>query len=102
MRQSLASGDALNPYVAGQNQLVLRADRMRRLRRRFLMVSVAALAVLASALGVSFLADSGTASLSVTGGSNNFVYPVANGNLVPSTNVTALRYTAATGINASH
>lgn len=55
------------------------------------MVSIAALAVLASALGVSFLADSGTASLSVTGGSSNFVYPVAASAAVPSA-VTALKY----------
>lgn len=65
------------------------------------MVSIAALAVLAAALGVSYLADTGTASLSVTGGSNNFVYPVANTNSVPSA-VAALKYTAATGINVSH
>lgn len=61
------------------------------------MVSIAGLAVLAASLGVSFAADSGTASLSVTGGSNNFIYPVANGNAVPS-GVTALKYTGTAGI----
>jgi hypothetical protein len=45
-------------------------------RRRFLIVSVAALAVLAVALGVSFTADTGTSSVTVSagGGGGELVY----------------------------
>jgi len=63
-------------------------------RRRFLMVSIAGLAVLAASLGVSFAGDTGTTSLAVSGGSSNFVFPVANGNALPAA-VTSLKYTSA-------
>lgn len=47
-----------------------------RRRRRFLVVSVAALAVLAAALGVSFTADSGSTTVSVSAGTTNpLVFP---------------------------
>ena len=58
------------------------------------MVSVAGLAVLAVSLGVSFAGDSGSVSLSVSGGSSNFVFPVANGNPLPNA-INNLKYTAA-------
>ena len=74
------------------------AGRSRTFRKRFLAVSIAALAVLAVSLGVSFAGDSGTASLSVSGGSSNFVYPVSSGAALPSA-VTSLKYTSA--INAT-
>ena len=44
------------------------------------MVSVAGLAVLAASLGVSFAGDTGTTSLTVSGGNSNFVFPVATNN----------------------
>jgi hypothetical protein len=47
-----------------------------RRRRRFLIVSIAALAVLAAALGVSFTADSGSTTVSVSAGTTNpLVFP---------------------------
>ncbi len=67
-------------------------------RRRFLMVSVAVLAVLGMALGVSFMADSGSTTVTVTSVNDAFVFPVANSNVVPN-NVTSLKYT--TAINAT-
>lgn len=66
----------------------------RKFRKRFLAISVAGLAVLAASLGVSFAGDSGTASLTVSGGSSNFVYPVSSGAALPSA-VTTLKYTSA-------
>lgn len=65
------------------------------------MVSVAGLAVLAASLGVSFLGDTGTTSLAVSGGNSNFVFPVATNNTLP-TPVTSLKYTQAAAVNASH
>ena len=70
-------------------------------QRRFLLVGVAGLAVLAAAMGVSFLDNSGTTSAAVTGGTATLVYPVANSNSVPSA-VTSLKYTGTGGINVSH
>lgn len=57
-------------------------------RRRFLMLGVATLAVLGTVLGISFTADTGTTSLSVTGGGGGgkLVYPVkqASGDTMPT------------------
>jgi hypothetical protein len=57
-------------------------------RRRFLMLGVAMLAVLGTVLGISFTADTGTTSVSVTSGSGagKLVYPVtqASGDTMPT------------------
>ena len=58
-------------------------------RRRFLMLGVATLAVLGTILGISFTADTGTTSVSVSSGSGagKLVYtvgPAASGNTMPS------------------
>jgi hypothetical protein len=68
-------------------EISLHTARLGGRRRRFLVVSVAALAVLGAAMGVSFLGDTGTQSLTVAAaaGSGNFVYmPTANGALGPN------------------
>lgn len=65
------------------------------------MVSVAGLAVLAASLGVSFAGDTGTTSLTVSGGNSNFVFPVATNNTLPNA-VTSLKYTSAAAVNTSH
>ena len=61
-------------------------------RRRFLMVSVAVLAVLGMALGVSFMADSGATEVGVTSAASDFVFPIANGSDLPN-GVDMLPYT---------
>lgn len=62
------------------------ARRFRSRRRRFLLVSTAALAAVGIAMGVSFTANTGTASISVTPGtSSTLVYPVASSASLPST-----------------
>jgi hypothetical protein len=57
-------------------------------RRRFLMLGVATLAVLGTILGISFTADTGSTSVSVTGGAGagKLVYPIsgASGSTMPS------------------
>jgi hypothetical protein len=62
-------------------EISLHTARLGGRRRRFLIVSVAALAVLGAAMGVSFLGDTGTQSLSVSAaaGSGNFVFSVETG-----------------------
>jgi len=86
---SAASGVTLDPRFF--------ANPVRKRRRRFLAVAVAGLAVLGASLGVSFLGDTGSASLSVSGGSSNFVYAVSNGATMPAA-VDKLKYTPATNI----
>ncbi len=70
-------------------------------RRRYLAVTIPGLAVLAVAMGVSFLGNTGTTSASVNAASSNFVFPVANSNSVPAA-VDKLKYTGSGGINGSH
>jgi len=72
-------------------------------RKRFMVVSVAGLAVLAAALGVSFLGTTGSTAVSVTAANSNFIFPVSNGASLPSgTNfVNALKYTPASAITSS-
>lgn len=48
------------------------------LRRRFLLVGIALLAVLGPLLGVSYLGNTGTSVATVTGSSPNLVYPVSS------------------------
>lgn len=61
------------------------ARRFRSRRRRFLLVATAALAAVGIAMGVSFTADTGTASISVSAGTSNpLVFPVAGGASLPS------------------
>ena len=67
-------------------------------RKRFLMVSVAMLAVLGIGLGVSFAATTGSTAVSVSGGSTQWVFPVSNGASLPAA-VDALKYTAPGAIN---
>ena len=71
-------------------------------RKRFLAVSVAGLAVLAAALGVSFLGSTGTTTVGVTAANSNFIFPVFNNAPMPAgTNfVSSLKYTTS-GISAS-
>jgi hypothetical protein len=61
-------------------ELSLQTARLGSRRRRFLIVAIAALAVLGAAMGVSFLGETGTQSLSVNAaaGSGNFVYQAAS------------------------
>jgi hypothetical protein len=67
-------------------------------QRRFLLVTIPGLAVLAVAMGVSFLGNTGTTSASVAAASSNFVYPVANSSALPSA-VNKLQYTPAANID---
>lgn len=97
MRRGNTAHDLTGP--AGGGHVQLRSGRVR--RKRFLALGAAGLAVLGVSLGVSFAGDTGTTSLSVSGGNSSFVFPVANGNAVPAA-VTSLKYTQASGINASH
>lgn len=46
-------------------------------RKRFLAISVAALAVLAVAMGVSFLGNTGTAGVEVKASNSEFVFPIS-------------------------
>ncbi|HET8895126.1 MAG TPA: hypothetical protein VFM96_13615 [Gaiellaceae bacterium] len=78
--------------MIGAFDLHFPANAKRTQRKRFLAIAVAALAILGASLGVSFAGDSGTASLSVSGGNNNFVYAVSNGAALPNA-VTSLKYT---------
>ena len=70
----------------------------RALQRHFLAVGVAGLALLGSAMGVSFLGDTGTTSVSITPSSaSSFVYAVTGANTTSPplpTAVTALEYGA--------
>lgn len=62
------------------------ARRFRTRRRRFLLVATAALAAVGAAMGISFTADTGTATVSVTAGtSSTLVFPVAASGSLPST-----------------
>ena len=73
------------------------AQPKRLLRRRFLAVGVPGLAVLGAVMGVSFLGDTGTTSVSVSpSSSSSFVYSVTSSGLTPSgpTAVTSLEYTS--------
>ncbi len=77
--------------------------RGRSRQRRFLLVTIPGLAILAVAMGVSFLGNTGTTSASVTAASSNFVYPVASTKTLPAgTNfVSSLKYTLAAAITSS-
>lgn len=75
--------------------------RANKRRRRFLMLGVATLAVLGTVLGISFTADTGTTSVTVTSGSGagKLVYPIsgASGSTVPTAlNTGHLKYSTAT------
>jgi hypothetical protein len=61
-------------------------------KRRFLLITIPGLAVVAVAMGVSFLGNTGTTSASVSSASANFVFPVANTNSLPA-GVDKLKYT---------
>lgn len=74
------------------------ATRPRIRQRRLLLVAIPGLAVLAVAMGVSYLGNTGTSSASVSAASSNFIFPVANGNSVPSA-VDSLKYTGSGNIN---
>lgn len=82
-------------------QLALVEKGLRKRRRRFLLVSIPALAVLAAALGVSFAENSGTSTISVAASSTSFVFPVVDGTAGIPAAVTTLRYTPAAGISAA-
>jgi len=75
----------------------LLAAKSGRRRKRFLALSVAALAVLAVAMGVSFLGNTGATEVKVEAGKSNFVFPVATGNTLPLA-VGALENTTAAAI----
>lgn len=79
---------------------VLPAGSGRRFRqRRFLLVTIPGLAILAAAMGVSFLGNTGTTSAAVSGSAPDFVYPVAASESLPSA-VDALKYTPSTDISS--
>lgn len=87
-----------------QRGMSLRVRPARARRKRFLIVSAAGLAVLAAALGITFAGNTGTTTVSVGSSSTDFVFPVANGNPLPSASsaaIAALKYTPATGINTT-
>ncbi len=86
------------PPILAPEQFALVEKGLRKRRRRFLLVSIPALAVLAAALGVSFAENSGTSTISVAASSTNFVFPVASGTAGVPAAVTTLRYTPAAGI----
>lgn len=90
---------AISPLTPEQLTLVERGLRKR--RRRFLLVSIPALAVLAVALGVSFADDAGTSTLNVSSSSNNFVFPVISGTTGIPAAVTALKYTGTNGLTGT-
>lgn len=48
-------------------------------KKRFLVVGIAALAVLGAAMGVSFLDNSGTTSLTISAAPSTLVYPIGSG-----------------------
>lgn len=97
-RGAMSSDDAWSSTTPG-----LAIPRIRRRRRRFLAISVAALAILGASLGVSFLGNTGSITTSVSAASSNFVYPVANSSSLPAgTNfVNSLKYTPSTAITSS-
>lgn len=76
------------------------ASRSHSRRRRFLLLTIPGLAVLAVAMGVSFLGNTGVTNASVSAASSNFIYPVAATNHLPSA-VNALKYTPAANISAT-
>lgn len=84
------------------NSAARHTKRARR-RRRFLIVGIAGLALLAAALGVSFAGPTGTTTLTVSGGATNFVFPVvAGGTTTLPSGVTALKYsTDGDGVTAN-
>lgn len=90
-----------NDQILTPEQLALVEKSLRKRRRRFLLVSIPALAVLAVALGVSFADDAGTSTLNVSSSSNNFVFPVISGTTGVPAAVTALKYTGTSGIAAN-
>lgn len=73
--------------------------RSQKRRKRFLAVAIAGLAILGASLGVSFLGSTGTITTSVSAASSSFVFPVADGNSVPSA-VDKLEYTPAANISS--
>lgn len=88
-----------NNQILTPEQLALVEKSLRKRRRRFLLVSIPALAVLAAALGVSFADDAGTSTLNVSSSSNDFVFPVQAGTAKIPAAVTALKYTGTAGID---
>lgn len=75
-------------------------SRRRSRQRRFLLVTIPGLAVLAIAMGVSFLGNTGTTSASVSAASSNFIFPVAATNHLPSA-VNALQWTPSSDISST-
>lgn len=73
--------------------------RSGRRKKRFLLASTAALAAVGVAMGVSFLDNSGVASISVSGNTPaGFVWPVSSAGDAPSSSdVTGLRYGTTVG-----
>ncbi len=55
-----------------------------KLRRRFLALSVPALAVVLAITGISYLASTGTVTTTVKPSSTDFIFPVVTGGPVPS------------------
>jgi hypothetical protein len=76
------------------------ASRSHPRQRRFLLVMIPGLAVLAVAMGVSFLGNTGTTSAAVSASSSNFIFPVAATNHLPSA-VDGLQYTPAANISTA-
>ena len=81
--------------------VVASAGRRAKLRRRVLVLSIAMLAVLASTMTVSSLANTGTLTAAVTGSAPSFVYTVAANTTLPAA-VTSLEYTPAADITSAH
>jgi len=84
----------------------LLAAKSGRRRKRFLAISVAALAVLSVAMGVSFLGNTGTTKVGVTASSSAFVFPVGEhgieGSVPPAVTELAHGSTAASGTKVSN
>ncbi|HLI16368.1 MAG TPA: hypothetical protein VKV23_09995 [Acidimicrobiales bacterium] len=93
------------PASASRAYLLAGTRRRSALRRRFLALGVAVLAVLGASMGVSFLGATGTTQLSVSAGSSstNYVFPAvagANATAVPA-NVTSTKYGGSVGSGGS-
>lgn len=71
------------------------ARRRTKLRRRFLLVSIALLSTLLAILGIGFAADAGTSTVTVTSADGVLVYPVAGSGSAPD-RAAVLPYDSAT------
>jgi len=69
-----------------------------KLRRRFLALSVPALAIVLAVTGISYLASTGAVTTTVRPSSTNFIYPVVTAGRVPSALAGGLKYTPSTDI----